>query len=476
MRADTRRPCCVRQAARTTVLCTTVLLLVAPSSRTQAWGSEGTGQQEKVERAMREALADPYEFYESGKHQRLIGMVERNGTAMSTVIPVDTLGQLIAGAQRNRNSVLLYVLNLLQGIQSRHDSPERFCSALTTAATTLFERLHDPLTALRLLRLPAVQSCPRVPVSIQRMEKYLKHDRGIDRLLDEPWYDMSERDRRSYARRLADELAAHPETSLRIKALRRIGDVYYNLEMFRDMRTWYRKVVSLDSTLARETPIGYRLQEGGKRIMGDNLRILFIGVYVAVALVLLTRVIRAWGTFDGIFFVTSLGIFMAAYAAMVTIVFAVDARLFPQLADSLKRGVEYPVPLTRPVIPFTVMDTSILLTAALVCGLGLLPIVLAAFYASFRKPFSRLLLLTLVLLTAVSGWGHFFLCRAYDEFMHPTAIVSHGRVILDGELETLLVEDPRKVLVADPDFTEAENTDLDIFIEEHLPDGLKGKD
>ena len=48
-----------------------------------------------------------------------------------------------------------------------------------------------------------------------------------------------------------------------------------------------------------------------------------------------------------------------------------------------------------------------------------------------------------------------------------------ARFLFPGELEELLVESPGKVLKANPDLLNSDNTDLKLFLKEKYPDGLK---
>ncbi len=333
-------------------------LTLSFAAAAQGWISNDQAKPARMEDALREAFADPYGFYDRGEHKALVTLVEKHIDASFAVAPPGELDYLITSAEKNNNAVLLFVFNLLLSVQDRQSHPEKSCAALAAAAGTLFKQLDEPEAALALNRAALRRSCPDAADAIRRVEEYLRTDQPIALLLRERWYDEDEKQRVLYARAMELALDAHPSTALRVDAMQRIGDVYYDLKKFRSMRKWYRAVAATDSTLLRETTVGIRLEEAANRIMRQNLSILFMAFYAAAGIFLAARIIRSWRTFDAVRFFKRLGLFLALYLLAAAAVFFIDARLFPAEVGNLKFGSEYPFPVTKPAVPLGTMDTS----------------------------------------------------------------------------------------------------------------------
>jgi hypothetical protein len=56
--------------------------------------------------------------------------------------------------------------------------------------------------------------------------------------------------------------------------------------------------------------------------------------------------------------------------------------------------------------------------------------------------------------------------------MSPIGIFTKWRIIYNGELEKLLVENPAKVLKANPGFMNEDNMDLRAFLKDNFPGGF----
>jgi hypothetical protein len=432
----------------------------------------GRDESSHIGRTVDVAFADPHGFYSRGGHKVLIRLLEANPDAAVSAPDPDQLEQLFISAQSGSDPVALLMYGLLLAIQSRNSAPEQSCDALAQASSVLFERLKEPELALTLARIRAQRPCPGGREAMHRIEAYLKNDHSVAVLLAEPWYDKTEDERLAYARSLEHALGKHPQTTLRLDASRRIGDVYYDLEKHRVMRRWYREVLAIDSSLARQTPIGYRIEVADKRIIRENLHVLFLLLYLMIGLYLLGRISRSWRTFDITSAGRSLGICLVLYALVVVAVYLIDSRLFPTTLSSVTYSGEFEYPLTKPIVAFGALDRDFSPESALMLVVGFAPVLLAVVYTSFRRGYSRPVLLAMVLLTACTAWSHFVVATAFDAAMSPSAIFNRGRLYYNGELEELLLENPRKVLRANPELMDADNVDLRIFVDEHFPDGL----
>ncbi len=119
-----------------------------------------------------------------------------------------------------------------------------------------------------------------------------------------------------------------------------------------------------------------------------------------------------------------------------------------------------------PIAPFSVTDSTALSVLATLLALGLLPTVMALLYISVSRHVSLVILLLLITGTSAATWTHLIL-HATDERRRNRAIISNGHLYFPGELETLLLENPQKVLLANPAVEQSENEDLKKFLAEH---------
>jgi len=287
-------------------------------------------------------------------------------------------------------------------------------------------------------------------------------------------------ERLAYVRRCEKTADRFPESALRAELYKQIGDVYFDLNQLRyagKWNRWYCKAVAVRPSLAKETPIGYRLQRYSGMAMRRNL---LTGVFVVYAFVLLTFIVRCMRNgrmFDARFFLKRCALFFCTYAVLSSIVFTADIRLFSTLVRQkpLFTGeaiINPAAAFLKPLIPLSVCDPSNASRAVVILLLGFLPITLALLYVSFRKPFSRAFLSSMVLIFCVSLWLHFLTATGSDVFLATKIVVTKSRIVFRGEPEMLLLRNPAKALRACPDLLKSGNDDLEKFIEKHYPAGF----
>ena len=290
-------------------------------------------------------------------------------------------------------------------------------------------------------------------------------------------------ERLAYVRRCEKAADRYPESALRAALYKQIGDVYFDLNQLRyagKWNRWYRKAAAVRPSLAKETPIGYRLQEYSRIALRRDLLTAVFAVYAFVLLAFILRFLRSRRTFDTRFFLKRCVLFLGVYAALAAAVFIVDIRIFSTLVRQkpLFAGEAIINPATafpKPLIPLSVCDPSNASRAAVILLLGFLPIALALLYVSFGKPFSRAFLSAMVFTFCVSLWLHFLIATGSDAFLATKIVVTKSRIVYRGELGKLLRRNPAKALRACPDLLKSGNDDLEKFIKKHYPEGLSIK-
>jgi hypothetical protein len=122
--------------------------------------------------------------------------------------------------------------------------------------------------------------------------------------------------------------------------------------------------------------------------------------------------------------------------------------------------------LPFPIVPFSIADVTAASQLAVLISLGVLPTVLAMLFTAVNRPYSRIILILVIIGTVASTWTHFLLYTT-DERRWNRAVISGSHVYLSGELETLLLENQEKVQQANPEIMKSDNSDLKKFISEH---------
>jgi hypothetical protein len=132
--------------------------------------------------------------------------------------------------------------------------------------------------------------------------------------------------------------------------------------------------------------------------------------------------------------------------------------------------------VAKPIISFSVFDTSFVKGLIIILILGFLPILISVFSTSFKKQISRMWVIVILFLTVISTWSHFILFKVFDKQLNKLSATSNSHIYFDGELEKLLVDNPQKVLKAKPTLFSSGNQDLNLFVKENKPELLKDKE
>ena len=165
---------------------------------------------------------------------------------------------------------------------------------------------------------------------------------------------------------------------------------------------------------------------------------------------------------------------MPVFLIIAVITFLLDFTITSGSIEAVLSGADVIIP--KPIIPFSVFDTSFIKGIIIILILGFLPILISVFYTSFKKQISRMLVIVILFLTVVSTWGHFILFEVFDKQLNKLAATSNSHIYFDGELEKMLVDNPEKVLKAKPALFSSGNEDLNLFVKEKKPELLKDKE
>jgi hypothetical protein len=294
---------------------------------------------------------------------------------------------------------------------------------------------------------------------------------AIDSLIAANPADRAER--LAYIAECRKALQQTSSTPLEAQLCKRIGDVYLSLEDPAQMERWYGRAIAIDPSLRTTTSIGYQLRERSKVRLGRRGASISLAAFVALCSLVLFRGIRNRMTFDRGLFVRRCTFFVLLYGAVAALVLALDAGSASRWLLGLSAAETGAREMVPPVIPLSMIDGSQPGTAALLLLCGLLPILLAAFGAAFERGRSKALLGCVVIVAAASLWAHLYFARVFGPAHQGRAFIRSGRVYVQGEPEELLLRDPHRALRANPDLLRSGNVDLEEFIKEHYPNGLR---
>jgi len=279
----------------------------------------------------------------------------------------------------------------------------------------------------------------------------------------------------AYVHDCEEAIAWAPNSPLKLDMDMRIGNVYYGLKQYRKMAPWYRKALSLNPSIEKTTAIGSRLHEFAIAAIRSYILMAAYVIYGILACFLLARCVSGWGRFQWLSFFKRATLYLTLFCVVAGLVFLADIRMSERAAFTITTGELHRLwsdSLVKPFIPLSIIDARPWYRAAIILALGFLPIGIALFYTSYRKPYSRRGLFILVCLAILSTWTTFFVVTAFDGQLNPTAIIMKTRLWYKGEPETLLLQEPKKALRANPDLFKSDNEELREFLKKNYPEGL----
>ncbi|MBF0429705.1 MAG: hypothetical protein HQK83_00385 [Fibrobacteria bacterium] len=415
------------------------------------------------------ALPDYHRYFRSGRHQKLLQKLKNDNNISPTIFTQDSLETVLEHAKKKRNDILHFIANIVMYAQTRTISEDRACKALSHAAATAFHQINNPSLSQSVYELSLASACVGAADSLKKIQTYINTDLPVANILQTKWHNTSEEQKRQYITTLQQTLEEYPSTSLKLRVFKTIGDVYYSLKKYRLMRSWYKKAVMIDSSIAKNTPVGYRILRGEKFIMRDNTVYAAYGAYFIILCIIIFRIMRYRKNFDYFLFLKKTVLFLVLYGLASGLIGYLDAQTF--LDTAVQLAVEEPQ-VVSPAVPLSIFDNSFWPKGIWVLVLGFIPVLLIILYTSFKATSSFFALATIIFLSVTAIWGHLFIVYGYDEAMMPQHYFRTMRIYFDGELEKVLTENPQKAINANPGILNSDNIDLNMFLKNHFPNGL----
>ena len=427
-----------------------------------------------ISREIETAFAEPYRYICAGRLDKLLVLLKNNMDSDIQVIPPDSLrDEKINSTKFRRNYYDRCVLNTINYAQTRTTNRDVAEKSLFNAALIAFNNLDRPKLALSMYEVAEAAGYEEATDQVKKIQHYIEHDLPHTALLKIAWRSKTEREKQDYADQLEDILRKNPDTMLKLKFSKQIGDIYYTMEKYGPMMQWYRKTAAVDSNIVRNTPIGYRMNIGKKVMFRQKLIHAIYAGYVIIIILLLLSIYRH-RDFRAVHFLRRIIICVPVFLVIAVITFLLDFALTSGSIEVVLSESDLGVP--KPIIPFSVFDISFIKGLMIILILGSLPILIAVFYTSFKKQISKLLVIIVLFLTVVSTWSHFILVEVFDTQLNKRAATSNSHIYFDGELEKMLVDNPKKVLKAKPALFSSGNEDLNHFVKEKKPELLQGKE
>ena len=414
-----------------------------------------------------DAFTNPYRFIRTGRLERLIHALKGTGNTAIKVMPPDSLTYGNINSPRiNRNNYDRCVLNVLRYAHIRGVDSDGARQSLLLAGLLAFRKIDNPRLALAVYELALASGYNDASKLKDDMAYYINHDLPHLSLLKEPWHKKSDTEKRAYVAQLKEILKKNPESLLSLKFSKHIGDVYYSMAKYRPMIQWYVKAVSIDSTVAKETPVGYRIAMGRKILLRKRLITITYLIY-GILLLALVFLFYRFRPFCVSRFLRKALIVIPLFLVIGTVTLFFDfAVTAGGITKSLENATLY---FARPIVAFSVLDVSCLSDLGIIVLLGMLPVLVSLVFTSFEHKTAKKALFVMLPILIVSTWGHYILYRVYDDKMLKQAVMTRAHIYFDGELETMLMENPEKVMRANPQLFKSNNSDLDIFVRENKP-------
>ena len=198
-----------------------------------------------ITREIESAFAEPYRYVRTGRLEKFLNLLKNNMDIDIQVVPSDSLyDDKINSTEFRRNYYDRCVLNTIKYVQTRQSNKGDAKKSLFNAALISFNNLDKPQLALSMYELAEASGYENASERVKKIKHYIEHDLPHAVLLKIPWRSKTKKEKQDYAVQLVDILSKNPDTMLKLKFSRRIGDVYYNMEKYGPMMNWYRKAAA----------------------------------------------------------------------------------------------------------------------------------------------------------------------------------------------------------------------------------------
>lgn len=441
------------------------LLIIASSSNGQFYQDNKSevkvyADQETIDNLFSRALRFPKYFCRSDEYKKFINVFAKNPGITSDIISSDSLKIIITNS-KNRKTIIASKLLLMVRNVANSDNIN-ICKSGLEAGSLTFRELNDPQTALTLYKAFSKFNCPDFADSITFLERYMEYDLPIKKIYDMAYTSTKISARIEYAVRLENALKKYDQTNLRISVIHRLGDVYYSTKDYRKSLKWYKKIKKAAPEIIRSTSIAYHYEIARNHVKRKNTLYIVYALYIIMAIALIIQSVMGQG-FNIKTFSTQLGKTSVLYILFMLVLFFIDGLFLQGRIQKILSTPEAKKFLILPVVPLSMLNISfsVLLDTFLT---GFLPVLFILLLNAFKKSFPKPVMILLLIIISVTSWTHYSLRNVYDELLKTKGTFSGVHFLFDGELEDLLIKNPKKALKANPALLESDNESLKNFL------------
>ncbi len=399
---------------------------------------------ESIEQEMADAFHQPFKTCRSQKHLHLLSLLEENIYPAHFIVSADSIESLIHPVKGGKNIQKNFILNVILFALSENSDKKKACAALQTAATIALYHMKEPETALRLYKIGEQKSCSSAKDSLAVVQEFLKTDLQILRLLNENYVQKDAGGKKEYIELLESELHTHPNARLKNEAMKRIGDVAFLLHDDQTLLKYYQAIAK-NPHFALSPTVLFRIKTAKNILLRKRLWIVCgLGYFIAL-LVLIIGIVRGNGL-DLRFFVKRTLVFLLAYIIFAFAIIWLDDKFSP--GSLLKWLGVQGITLNKPILS---LGLSSMLPRSLmvkIMALGFVPVLYALILASFRRTFSKILLLVGIIMIMSASWLHFSLSTIFDAKMKTNGFYTGTRFYFRGALDDLIDKNPGALLKA----------------------------
>ena len=416
-------------------------------------------------------MKNAYKSFRQGGHHKLRNFLKQYPEYQLEVVSDSLLDTLLKMPGISRNEFDFFQLNLLQYGHKRKSNPPLACAAIRAAASTVSHKLKDPDLSLELYELALLSRCEGAKATADSLAHFVKHDYAISLLLDVSWPSETDDIKKQHMAKLKQSIIDFPESRLVGKAMEEIASIYYWLRDYGAARSWGYRAMEADPSLVEWEPLQQQLIISDNHIYKKRTLMLFKVGYMLCGLLLVYRMFRSRQGFDVGGTLKKLAWILPVFAVLSALLFWWDSRASIPTALGLTTFTVTPKQsIFPPLVPLSIMDYSFFPFGFIVVGLGLLPIFYAVIYTGVKKDYSRIILFGVLIWLMGTSWSHFFLVKGWDKEMVPAIVFKDGRVYLNDELDSLMLNHPEVLDEKIRKYIEpSQNLELFQFFRDHLP-------
>ena len=242
----------------------------------------------QIKKEFKEGFRNASKFFRENRLTKLSTLLSNNPDFEDIIVSTDSISQFLNYPRTYRYHAIRCLANIALFAQYRNLNQAIAKNSLFDAADILFKRLNRPEDTRLLYKLGKESGIQGIEKYLEIVEKYLINDKPFEKILNINWYTFDKKEKLEYAKKLKRYLKENPNTLLKPRIENNLGDVYYSLYQFRSMKKWYEQAIISDPFLKRNSPAGYRITWGKRRINYQNI---ISGSYIFIFIIYLTTII-----------------------------------------------------------------------------------------------------------------------------------------------------------------------------------------